>query len=67
MSDAPMRIANLDETQISTVQKLEEETGAVIVALEPHFLPAPLSQDQLAKLRALEQEMGVVLLAYRQP
>lgn len=65
--EAPrMRIAHLDEDRLAKLQTLEKEVGAVIVALEPQYVPAPLTGEQVEKLRAMEEELGVVLLAYNE-
>jgi hypothetical protein len=44
---------------------MEEAMGTLIVALEPHFPLAELTEEQERKLQDLEKEMGVVLIAYR--
>jgi hypothetical protein len=65
MSAAQMRIAQLDAAQLAKLQKLEQELGSVIVALEPAARPAALSDAQVQRLQEVEQELGVVLLAYQ--
>lgn len=60
-----LKIANLDDTSLERVQQMEEAYGTLILALEPHYPLAELSQEQVNKLRELEDELGVVLIAYR--
>ena len=64
MAEPRMRIARLDDDRLAKLQALEKDLGAVIVALEPQFIPAALTADQVKKLQAAEDELGVVLLAY---
>jgi len=61
-----IRIAKLDDETIDKIQVMEEELGHSIVALEPYYPPASLTEPQIGKLKSLEQELGVVLLAYKQ-
>ena len=60
-----IRIAKLDAETIDKIQAMEEELGHSIVALEPFYPPANLTDAQISKLKSLEQELGVVLLAYK--
>jgi hypothetical protein len=60
-----MKIANLDEESIARIRKMEEAMDSLIVALEPHYPLAELSDDQVIKLQDLEKELGVVLIAYK--
>ncbi len=65
MAEAPdMRIADLDEGSLGTVQALEQDIGGCVVALEPKVTLKNLSPEQLQKLRSAEEELGVVLMAY---
>lgn len=59
-----MKVAELDSARLAKVQKLEQELGTYIVALEPEFQLAELTPDQLERLETAEKELGVVLLAY---
>jgi hypothetical protein len=59
-----MKIAQLDKTQLESVQALESELGKVVVAVEPPARPAKLTPEQVKRLQAVEIELGVVLLAY---
>jgi len=59
-----IRIAHLDKPTLEKIELMEEELGSCIVALEPFYPPAKLSDQQVQKLTALEKELGVVLLAY---
>jgi hypothetical protein len=60
-----LKIANLDEASLEKLRRMEAATGTLILALEPHYPPAKLSEEQVAKLKALEEELGVVLIAYQ--
>jgi hypothetical protein len=64
MNAQGLKIAELDENDLSRLHALEEELGTTIVALEPDYPIAELSAEQLAHLQESEQKMGVVLLAY---
>lgn len=64
MNAQGLKIAELDETNLSRLHDLEEELGTYVVALEPQGQIAELSAEQLAHLQESEQKMGVVLLAY---
>lgn len=66
MSKPKMRIANLDEASLARVQELEEQFETVILAVEPRYAAAELTEDQLRGLKALEQELDVILIAYQQ-
>ncbi len=65
MPTPTIRIAKLDAETIAKIQALEEELGHSILALEPYYLPAKLTETQASRLQALEQELDVVLLAYQ--
>jgi alpha-ketoglutarate-dependent taurine dioxygenase len=56
--------AEVDDTQLNKIKKLEASTGAVIVALEPTAKYARLSQQQLDELQSAERELGVLMVAY---
>jgi hypothetical protein len=64
MNAQGLKIAELDEKNLSRLHALEEELGTTIIALEPDYRIAELSAEQLAHLQESEQKMGVVLLAY---
>lgn len=64
MPSPRLKIASLDDATLEKVRLLEQEFGATILALEPHYPVAPLKPDQVKRLEALENELGVVLLAY---
>ena len=64
MPTAHIRFASLDSATLEKIKLMEEELGSRIVALEPYYQPAQLTDQQFQKLRAMEQELGVVLLAY---
>lgn len=65
MPTPQIRIAKLDQLTLDKITVMEEEFGHSIVALEPYFPPADLTEEQVRKLKVLEQELGVVLLAYK--
>ena len=46
------------------IEALESELGAVVVAYEPSYEPARLSDSQVARLRDLESELGLILVAF---
>ena len=57
--------ADLDADSLQQLQQLEQELGAVVVALEHDPEPAELNSNQLEQLQKLEQQMGKVLVAYK--
>lgn len=65
MPTPQIRIAKLDDATLDKIKVMEEEFGHSIVALEPYYPAAQLTEDQIKKLKALEKELGVVLLAYQ--
>ena len=65
MPTPTIRIAKLDTETIDKIQAMEEELGHSILALEPYYPPAQLTDVQVSRLKALEQGLGVVLLAYQ--
>jgi hypothetical protein len=65
MTAPRFRIAQLDEKNLEKVRLMEEDMGALIVALQLDYPLAQLSEEQLARLKALEGELGVVLVAYK--
>ena len=56
--------AEVDETKLDKIKKLEASTGTVIVALEPAARFARLTREQLDELQNTERELGVVMVAY---
>jgi len=56
--------AEVDKSKLDKIKKLENSTGALIVALEPTAKYARLSQEQLDELQSAERELGVVMVAY---
>ena len=60
-----LTIARLDEDALEKLRVLEEEFGALILALEPRYPVAELPPARLAELQQLERELGVVLIAYQ--
>ncbi|MEW5867861.1 MAG: hypothetical protein AB1894_01185 [Chloroflexota bacterium] len=65
MTTRRMKIATLDEAGLEKLRQMEAAMGTLILALEPHYPMAALSDEQIEKLQALEQELGVVLIAYQ--
>ena len=65
MPTPTIRFAKIDDETIEKIHAMEEELGHPIVALEPHYPPANLTEAQIKKLKFLEQELGVMLLAYK--
>jgi hypothetical protein len=65
MAAARMKLAKLDEASLARVQRMEEQMGTLILALEPYHPLAQLDEAQVKRLQDLEQELGVVLLAYQ--
>lgn len=62
----PMKFAELTESQIEEIRKLEELwKNIIIVAYEKPLEPARLSFKQFEKIQSLEKESGVVLVAYK--
>ena len=60
------RLAELTESQLSDIRKLEAKwEGIILLAYEKPPELASLSSEQLKKLQKLEQELGVNLLAYK--
>jgi len=64
MATRRMRVANLSEKELARIQAMEEELGALVVALEPQYKMAKLTDEQLVLLQKLEESLGVFLLAY---
>lgn len=64
MAEPRMKVAQLDAEALDKVRALEDTLGAYVVALEPDYPLADLSDDELAQLQELERALGVVLLAY---
>ncbi len=57
-------LANLDSKKLDSLQKLEKNTGKVLLAYACHEAkPAVLSQDELNRIQALENELGVAVVA----
>lgn len=66
MSTAYVKYPNLDPQRMAKLKSLENELGAVVVAVEPETQVAELPPDKLQRLLDAEKELGVILLAYRQ-
>ncbi len=64
---AQISYAKLDKEDVSKLQKLEKETGKLILAYEPtrESPYADLANDQVEQLRKLEKDWNVILLAYK--
>lgn len=59
-----VKIAQLDETNLTKLRALETELGTRIVAFEKQDSMANLSEEKLKRLQAVEKELDVVLVAY---
>jgi len=59
-----MGIARLEDPQKEAIERLEQELGTPVIAVEQSCHWTGLNQDQLNRLREAEEELGVVLLAY---
>jgi hypothetical protein len=57
--------ANIANSQIRKVQKLEEELGVILIAHEKMPVLSELSREELKALREMEKRMGLTLVAYR--
>ncbi|NQX88646.1 MAG: hypothetical protein HRT77_08265 [Halioglobus sp.] len=59
--------AQLDDSMLEKLQKLEVELGVTLVAMEQDTtqVPAVLSSQQLQRLQGMEKASGKVLLAFR--
>jgi len=64
MTGARMRVAKLDEAQLTRVKTLEKKLGCCVVALEPEYKLARLTPLQIKQLASAEKQLGVVLVAY---
>ncbi len=60
----PAKVADLDQRELTEVEKLEDNLGVWVVAVEPKSRFASLTNDQLHQLQEKEKEMGIILLAY---
>ena len=62
-----IKLANLTQTQLEEVRKLEDQwKNIILLACEKPTGPAKLSPQQLQKIQTLEKELGIVLVAYEQ-
>ncbi len=59
-------IANLTNSQIQKVQKLENELDLILIAHEKVPVLSELSKEELRALQEMERKMGITLVAYRQ-
>jgi hypothetical protein len=60
-----MKFANLDYDGLKKLTTLEEQMGTLILAVEPVYPLAKLSDEQIKRIQALEEELNVVLLAFQ--
>lgn len=65
MDISRMKVASLSSQQLEKVQSLENDLGALLLALEPKYDLAQLESESVQKVKALEEELGIVLLAYQ--
>ena len=59
-------IAKLTNSQITKVQKLENELDMILIAHEKVPVLSELSKEELRALQEMERKMGITLVAYRQ-
>jgi hypothetical protein len=64
MTDAYVRYPKLEGSQLTKLQRLEQDLGVVVVAVEMQAKVADLPPDKLRRLQEAEHEMGFVLVAY---
>ena len=64
MSLSHLHIARLDEAHLEKLRAMEDELGLSMVALEPQYGLADISDEQVQRLQTMESELGVTLLAY---
>jgi len=64
MTGTRMKVAKLDEAQLTRVKALEKKLGCCVVALEPEYKLALLTPAQIKQLTSAEKHLGVVLVAY---
>jgi len=61
-----LKIADLDEDDVSRIRQLEATLDRHIMAFEPGLEIADLEDEQLAAIRKLEEDLGVTLLVYQE-
>jgi hypothetical protein len=59
-----LKIAELDQDNVSKIRALEENTGFHIMAFEPAVTLSAPTEEQLNQIQSLEKELNVTLLAY---
>ncbi len=58
--------AKLDSSQLAAIQKLEQELGKRVLALQEYGLPiAEVTPEELQKVTELETELGLTLLVVK--
>jgi hypothetical protein len=65
MEKTGMTVADLDEEKLAKLRAAERALGVTLVALEPEYSLARLSDEQLKHVQELEKELGVIALAYK--
>ena len=58
-------MANLSNSQVKKVQKLEDELEVILIAHEKMPVLSELSKEELKPLQEMERRMGITLVAYR--
>jgi hypothetical protein len=56
-------LAPLNDQQLPELLALEEDLGAVIIALKPTVPLANLTPEQISRLQQFEQKHGIIALA----
>jgi hypothetical protein len=57
--------AQLTNTQLKKVQKLEDELDVILIAHEKMPVLSELSREEIRALQEMEKRMGLTLVAYR--
>lgn len=64
MAVSCMHSAELDQSKLDRVHRLEMELGVPLMAFQPTCKWSHLDENKLAMLQKAEEELGVILLAY---
>lgn len=64
MAKTRLKFATLDEDSLTRLHTLENQMGSVVLAVEPVYPVADLTEEQIRRVQALEKELDVILLAY---
>lgn len=61
-----LKIAELDESGVAKVKRIEKSLGMHVMAYEPGLDIANLSEAQLEEIKMVELELGAILIAYQE-